>query len=615
MASKKHENQGFIHHLENITIDEFKDHIEKIRNVKDGNGFLYWLENFVYVPHVTEGAKPLKDYMYVWQRGFALQVFDSRYFIWKKMRQVGASIMTGCYLLYRCLFFENQNCIIISQSQYDSSELLSKIKQIFKCLPSYMKQKTNFDSKTTMEFASLNSKITSLPNSSGGRGGSVSVLVLDEFAFYDNAKTILSGGIPSLATGALTPFSNETLPSQLFIVSTYPHAPIENEYLRLLNGAREHPDTTRYKVIDVDSSDIPSYKSKDWHAEQLESLGKRIYEVEILGKEPLDSENGFFPDDVLRRYDELDENGNINKDNTVIPPIRCDFLYPKDVDEEGMMEDFGASIHLKDNFDENHNYIKDLWIWKDPIPGFEYCVVCDVAEGGGGDYNALHVISLSELEQVAEYKNNRTHSEQYKEIIKKVSKYYNNAKLSIEKNAVGKGIVDYFVSTLEYPNFYHHRKTKKNYIAGFPMSTGTRPEAIALMGKGLINGDVIIRSMRLVNEFRAFGWKNNKIQALSGHDDLVMALCQFFFIREAGFAISENNIVDEMDEFIKESGLEDSEEVETSKSQQKIDYYIEFFDLDSIQQEKLYNALTVYCPNGIKDSHDSFIMNFIEQNF
>lgn len=388
-----------------------------------------------------------------------------------------------------------------------------------------------------MTFEHNNSKITSLPlTEDPARGETLSLLVLDEFAAMKRAKSVLAAGVPSLAAGASIPFTDETLPSQLFVISTFPHeAPHSNEYVRLLNGARKGEESN-FAIIDVDPNDIPYYNDPVWLKEQLELLGQHRFNIEIMGIEPIDSENTFVADYVLQ---------NLKAEN----PLRCDFLLPGDVDDEGYYKDLNVLSEMREEFDEEYHYIKTLWIWKDPEEGHQYCITVDVASGKQGDHSAFIVMDLSDDNtQVAEYKSNRIDTENFKKIIQIVAEYYNHAKVSVENNNMGVAICDYFEKTLNYDNFYMHRKSKSNYIAGFPLTATTRGQSLINMNSMLHNGELKLKSLRLIDEIRSFGYDaKGRLQALGdSHDDLVFALAQFSYLVTLGWAVSDLKAMSEL---------------------------------------------------------------------
>lgn len=514
----------------NLTLEEIKLELKELRNIVDGSGFLYFLENYVDVSHPSKGAVSLSDNIFNWQKKAAKDFIEHKQIISKKTRQTGFSTITACYALYRAMFFEAQNIIIISLSQRDSTELLRRVKFSYDHLPIWLQQKTSEFSKTTLSFEHNGSKVTAVPRSSdAGRGGSISLLIIDEFGAMDRQSELLAAALPALSAGLLTPFTNNSMPSQLFIISTLPQNPIENHYLRLLHNTQEKPDESKFHLIDVDTSDIPQYQSADWHATMRENLGDRIYKIEILGVEVYDMENSLIPGYILEKY---------------VPthPIRTDFLRPEDIDEEGFYVDFDKMLEMKDGFDQKYNYIKGLWVWEDPQPGKQYVVVSDVATGRAGDFSTAVVFDPQTNNQVAEYCG-KIDTERLKQIIEILCEYYNEAKLSIESTGLGGPVVEYFASTTMYQGLYWHRKSKKELTPGFPMSMSNRANAIAIMQTMVVKEEVKINSVRMINELKGFGYtKTGRIEALIAHDDLVMTLVQYAYLQNVGFACTDEMI-------------------------------------------------------------------------
>lgn len=520
--------------INSLTLEQAKEEFKKLTNVENHYGFAYFLIEYCTVSHPTLGKVILKDNIFKWQANAAIEFLQNRYVISLKSRQVAFSTTVGAYCLWRALFFNSQRIVIISKNQRDSTTLLERIKFMYENLPNWLKQKTSEFAKTYVSFAHNFSKITSLPNKGDpAQGESLSLLIADEFASYDDAPAVLNAATPALSAGSLTPFSNETLPSQFFIISTLPrNKVVDNDYLRILHGAQEKEDS-RFKLIDVEVDDIPYYRSKEWHEEMLETLGSRGYKIEVLKEEVYETENALIEGAILQQIQTR-------------PPKRCDFLFPEDVNEEGYYKDLNVFANMKDNCDIQYHYIKGLWIWEDPIEERQYCVTCDVSGGEANDFCAFHVFDLITNEQVAEYKG-KVNTEIYKEILLIVAERYNNAKLSIERTGLGINICQYFGDTIVYPNLYWHKISKNRIVSGFPMVQPLRGSAIAYMENYITRGTVKINSIRLVNELRNFGMTSRgKMAAISGNDDLVMAFCQFCYLQEKGFAVSDEEIMENL---------------------------------------------------------------------
>jgi len=573
-----------------LTLNEIKEELRKIKDVENSTGFLYFLIAFVKVSHPALGAVSLREEMYNWQWNAALDYIKNKKIVSLKSRQVGYSTITGAYALWRALFFKAQEVGIVSIGQRESTSFLKRVKFIYDHLPKWMQAKTSEFAKTTISFADSSSSIVSLPNTKDpARGESLSLLIADEFGAFEHPKAFLAAATPATSAGMLIDFSNKSLPSQLFIISTLPSNPIDNEYLRILHNAQEDRES-QYHLVDVTTDDIPHYQSEEWHKSQLEDLGSRLYKLEILKQEVYDIEDSLIPGSILALLEASE-------------PIRVDFLRPEDVNEEGYYKDINTLVYMEDDFDSAYNYIRGLWIWEDPQPGVEYAVTVDVATGKAGDFSAIQIFRLDNLEQVAEFQG-KPNLEQYKHIIEIITMYYNKAKLSIEKTGLGESIVSYFDDTLMYENLYYHRKSKHKVTPGFPMSTGTRGTAISVFASLMTKQEFIIHSIRTINEVRAFGYsKAGRVKGIGTNDDLAMALVQLAYLVHIGWAVSDNAVQQQLvfgqlidiEEDEKEKAEKDEKMSKTLKYFQKNFDHIEFSDEDE-EMMKMFEAMNVTVP-------------------
>jgi len=521
-----------------------KEIVRECTNVENGTAFLFFARAFGYVPHPTRGKVSMKDSMYDWQKIASMKFLTGTRFISKKVRQIGATTFVSTYFLWRALFYGNTNSFILSLGARESSDVLSRVTFMYNNLPQWLRTPLLEGAKTSIRFKN-NSGVVALPGTPDAlRGRSATSVILDEFAFLQNADKILSASVPALSMGFLTPFSNTSLPSQLFIISTFPLVESDNnEYVRLYKNAVNNNESD-FKVISVFTDDIPEYNDANWRKSMLETLGPKKYSVEIEGKMNLSMENSFFPEIVLSEL-------------KAISPIRTDFLRPEQVDEEGYPVNADALVEAKENYDKKIGYYKNLWIWNNPLERYNYGVAVDIAAGVGGDYSALVVFDLQNGEQVAEYYSNKISLEDFKNVIHDIAKYYNNAKLSIERNSLGAPICSYFAENIKYENFYRHRKSKSSYIDGFPVTAGNRGSLLSTLQSALIKKELKIKSIRSINELRTFAYlPNGRLGAASGsHDDLIMAIAQYVYLRQTFF--NSSLYAEYSDDFLKRIELEE----------------------------------------------------------
>lgn len=573
-----------------MTLEQIKQEVMKCTDIESGTGFLYFVENYVTVPHPSKGSVVLRDNIYSWQKKAAQEFVRNRMFIFLKKRQVSATTLTIIYFLWRCLFFENQQMVIVSLTQRDSADVLRRVKFIYDCLPVWLRTPKTEDAKTSITFEN-NSLIKALPfKEDVVRGQSPSAILIDEMAYMEPyIQNLLASAVPALGMGLKTEFSRKTLPSQLFLVSTLPLFDAgNNTYFKLLTNAMEKPEDSTYRVIDVDVSDIPEYNDPEWHKIQLESLGEHRYNVEVLAKINEFIDAPYIPTDTLKKM-------------TYSTPIRMDFLRPQDVTQDGFSIRHESFHEAKEEYDESFNYMKGLWIYHDPVPGKEYGLAADVSAGVGGDASSFHVIDLETGEQVAEYDNNKINTELYKRIILAAATYYNESKICIENNSIADPLCKWFTETLQYQKFYWHRKSKKTYVPGLPVYSN-RGNVLAALSNALTTDPPTIKvnSIRTLNQLKFFGYNANtgKLEGTNGSkDDLVLSLAQFAFVRDAGFFVTVKQSLNELDE-----GLLDRIE-RAEKSSKDNAWFKDMFDMTDERNLILLeymkeDGLTVARPNG-----------------
>lgn len=345
-----------------------KEELRKLRDVENCTGFLYFLMEYCVMKHPTKGRVKLADDIYKWQVDAAVEFLRNKFIISKKTRQTGFSSLVGAYTLWRTLFFASQNCSILSLSQRESTTFLrERYKFVYQNLPDWLRQETGEFAKMSVTFEHNGSRFTSLPQGDDpARGDSLSMLIMDEFAMYKNAEDILASATPALSAGLSQGFSNDSLPAQLFLISTLPKHPFskngeENKYLELLHSAQSAEN--EYKIIDVDTSDIPHYLDENWHKRMLDTLGPRRYAIEVKGQEVYDTDNMVIPHYL---YDYI----------KIASPIRCDFLSGDLVSPDGMPINMDIVPFLKDDYDTEHGYVKGLWFFEEPKEKHEYCCTC-----------------------------------------------------------------------------------------------------------------------------------------------------------------------------------------------------------------------------------------------
>jgi intein/homing endonuclease len=119
-------------------------------------------------------------------------------------RQVGASVISGCYALWRVNFRKAQLIKIISLTQSDALEFKEKTIDInYYEMPGFLKTKTTRDgfSKTRLKLVNQSNLRVLSKSKNAGRGGTPSLVIIDEAAFNEWMDDIWKSIEPSLDKG------------------------------------------------------------------------------------------------------------------------------------------------------------------------------------------------------------------------------------------------------------------------------------------------------------------------------------------------------------------------------------------------------------------------------
>jgi len=199
-----------------------------------------------------------------------------------------------------------------------------------------------------------------------------------------------------------------------------------------------------------------------------------------------------------------------------------------------------------------------LWVWEIPDYSKNYIVTADVARGDGSDYSGFHVMDVESCRQVAEYRGQLT-TKDYGNMLVAIATEYNDALLVVENANVGWASIQQVIDR-GYRNLYYTYKndvldsdryltkgydlhSKSDMVAGFTMSSKTRPLAISKMELYMREKSCIIRSKRLLEEMYVFIWRNARPEAASGYnDDLIMSFCQGLWVRDTALKLRQAGI-------------------------------------------------------------------------
>tara|TARA_R110000851_G_scaffold2354_2_gene9263 strand:- start:600 stop:1232 length:633 start_codon:yes stop_codon:yes gene_type:complete len=157
--------------------------------------------------------------------------------------------------------------------------------------------------------------------------------------------------------------------------------------------------------------------------------------------------------------------------------------------------------------------------------------------------------------QVAEYKG-QIGTKEFGHLLVGLATEYNEALLVIENANIGWATIQVAIDR-QYSNLYYSQKSGEanansyfdkyqdhsKMVAGFTMSSRTRPMVIGKFQEYIADKGVTIHSKRLVEEMKVFIWKNGRAEAQTGYnDDLVIAFGTAMYIRDTALKFRQRGI-------------------------------------------------------------------------
>lgn len=467
---------------------------EYLRCAKDP---VHFMRKYCYIQHPQRGR--IQFNLYPFQEKVLTLMRDNPYSIILKSRQLGISTLTAGYSLWMMTFHKDKNILCIATKQETAKNMVTKVKFMYENLPSWLKVDAPENNKLNLRLANGSQIKATSASSDAGRSEAVSLLLIDEAAFIDNIGEIWASAQQTLATGGgcialSTPYGTGN-----WFHQTWTRAEAaENDFLPIKLPWYVHPE-----------------RDETWRKKQDELLG-----------------------DPRMAAQECD----------------CDFSTSGDIVFYPEYIEYYEKTFIKDPM-ERRGADQNLWVWESPDYSRTYVVVADVSRGDGKDYSAFHVIDVENNVQVAEYKG-QLGTKEYGHLLVGIAAEYNEAMLVIENANIGWATIQVAIDRA-YPNLYYSQKSDQanvnsyfdkyqdhsKMVAGFTMSSRTRPMVVGKFQEYLSDKGVTIQSKRLIEEMKTFIWKNGRPEAQSGYnDDLVMSFGIAMYIRDTSLKFRQRGI-------------------------------------------------------------------------
>lgn len=448
-------------------------------------GPLYFMENYMMIQHPTRGSIKFKPYDY--QIDLINNYVNYRHSINMMGRQMGKTTCAAGYLLWYAMFVPDSFILIASYIGDSAQDIMDRVRYAYEECPDYIRAGTTEYNKTRITFDNGSRMTSSTTTEKTGRGKSISIVYLDEFAFVapNIAKEFWTALRPTLATGGKciitsTPNNDDDQfatiwRSALNTFDEYGNATDlgSNGFKGFLAVWKQHPD-----------------RDEEWAREERDAIGE----------------------DRFRREHNCEF---IIFDETLVDALKL------------------VSMHGTDPI---RNMGKVRW-YKHPHPSFSYVVSLDPCLGTGGDNAAIQVLELPSMIQVAEWQHNKTAVEGQMQVMMDILIHLEEMQAqhiywSVENNTLGEAALVVIRETGEenFPGEMLHEpqtsgRSKRIGRRGFTTTNKSKLESCVILKRWIESDTIHLQSKPTISELKNFVAKGASFKAKSGEtDDLVMAL-------------------------------------------------------------------------------------------
>jgi intein/homing endonuclease len=470
----------------------------------------------------------------------------------------GMSTVFSLYCLWRLLSKPSENIDVISLTQAKSIEFVKKFKTTIEIQPPFFMKEIVENNKQKMRFRHPNGEISTITSESqtenAGRADSLSLLILDELAFYKSdrmVQSIISAAIPTLT---------RTSGSQIYISTPNGTVGSGSYYYNQVQEAKMglDPDT---KYLQIGWWEIPD--DNNMHGP------KRGYNKQLA---QAIQEDYYHNPAIRKKWNDYFE--PIGKDPNSNPFLKSqfgslgEFKYRQEILHEfiisgdrvltpGTMTKIKSRLKdpiVKDYLCLNGKPVKEMrnyWVWKHPEPKGKYIVALDPSQGTSQDRACIQVLDVENMEQCAEFYGFAA-TTQLPNMVKDIARVYNDAYVVIEANSIGDGVFNalYYNQNDPYGNVFKQKKSSNGItrFTGWITDVKTRKLMTTEIYDWLSNAEMFDRlhlySERVYTELETWivDSKGKFIHASSCHDDSIMSFSLALYNRNKAVVAGGNSL-------------------------------------------------------------------------
>jgi hypothetical protein len=488
MASKNVDNKlvKTAHSTQKYTEKDIED-LSKCMDPDTGAD--YFLNNFFFIQHPVKGKIQYQAYPY--QTKLLHSYHTHRFSVNMLGRQMGKTTTAVGYLLWYAMFVPDSTILIAAHKYTGAQEIMQRLRYAYETCPDNVRAGVTSYNKQSIEFENGSRIVAQTTTETTGRGMSISLLYLDEFAYVEPniAVEFWTSISPTLATGGKA------------IITSTPNS-----------------DEDQFSLIWKEAN-----KRFDEFGNQTE-----------LGR------NGFFPYlAIWNEHPERDEKwADTERSRVGEERFRrehaCEFL----IFDETLIN--SLKLAELEGTDPIMKMGQARW-YKKINPSSTYIVALDPSLGTGGDPAAIQILEIPSFTQIAEWQHNLTTIQAQVRILRDLCNYINDecaAKgqqasiyYSVENNAVGEAALVAIseIGEESIPGLFLSEPIKKGHVRRFRKGFNTTHSSkisICAKLKHLIESNrIIINSKPLISELKTYVAKGISFEGKTGsNDDLVSSM-------------------------------------------------------------------------------------------
>jgi hypothetical protein len=458
-------------------------------------GYLYFMKNFMWIQHPTKGRMKFKPYEY--QERLLETYNDNRFAIAMCARQTGKTTCAAGFLLWYAMFNPDVLILIAAHKYQGAQDIMQRVRFAYEETPDYIRCGVTSYNKGSMDFDNGSRIMAQTTTETTGRGMSLSLVYMDEFAFVEpqqKASEFWTSLSPTLSTGGKC------------IITSTPNND-DDVFAGIWRGANKKVD--EYGQPKRDGTGINGFKAINVHWSEHPDRDEKW----------ANDERARIGEERFRREHDCEF---IAFDETLIDGLKLVTLAGKDpLFKSGQVR----------------------W-YERPKKGTTYVCALDPSLGTGGDYAAIQVFSVPEFKQVAEWQHNKTTVQgQARTLLSILQDLDTQLKeqgtpqpeiyWTIENNTLGEAAIVAVEEMDEsrFPGYFMHeprragqQRRDQHKRKGYNTTHKAKLSACSRLKNWVESGKLQINSRNLIRELKVFVAKGNSYAAKLGeNDDLVSA--------------------------------------------------------------------------------------------